>query len=276
MKSARSTILASLLAAATVAACLGGDSGQADAQSMSIGWDRPNGPAAKDFTSGPVDVYIAIQGLTAPVRAMQVHVRITTNYYCGWEPPVPDAWSFAEGGCQSGRACFEPGDFGELRQFANGGGPMRLVDLSRDPLSGRERFVLAEVYRDLFVPQPGETYTFLRLRFDHSFSVEGTSAPPGFCADQNEPMFLVLDGASWLDEFDNEIQFARPYPGEYVIWNPDAPWFSRDRTACAGSDGAPSLFSGGALIAGGQVPPLCEVPVPVVRATWGGLKSAYR
>src|SRR5687767_12832313 len=83
------------------------------APSMHLGWDRPGGSSDKDFTAGPVDLYVTVQGLTAPVKAMQVFVHVTPNI-CPWDTdPVPDAWSFAAGGCQAGRACFEPGNFGE-------------------------------------------------------------------------------------------------------------------------------------------------------------------
>ena len=242
------------------------------APSMHLGWDRPGGPADKDFTAGPVDLYVTVQGLTAPMKAMQVFIRVTPRT-CPWDTDlVPDAWSFATGGCQAGRACFEPGNFGEL---ATGPiGPMRITDLSSDPLGGLERAVLAEVYEDPFVPDPGQTYTVLRLRFDHSFSVDDTVASPGHCAGERRTMRLLVEGGSWFDTDRVEHPFALSQ--DLVWWDqPDGVGFTANRVHCSRSDDPPaSLLSGGAFLAS-TLPP-CEVPVPAVHSTWGRLKSAYR
>ena len=152
------------------------------------------------------------------------------------------------------------------------GVPFRIADLARDSFSGRERAVLAEVYRDPFVGDPAATYTLLRLRFDHTFTVNDTIAPPGWCADRNRTIYLAITRASWLDV--NQVEHPFPYGREFVIWNPDGTSQGRDVVACNPADETPSLLAG--TLSPASTLPECDVPVPAERATWGRLKSAYR
>ena len=92
MPSHRSWIRFTAFTATFLAASLVADPGRSHAQSVSIAWDRPGGPAEKDFTAGPVDLYVTVQGLSAPVKAMQVFVLITTDFFCPVRvDPLPEA-----------------------------------------------------------------------------------------------------------------------------------------------------------------------------------------
>ena len=246
---------------------------------VTLSWDRPAGPgrppiASRSFAGpGPVDLYVSVQGLSTPLQAFQVWLRVDgTNRCFGPVDSLAAAWRFDAGGCQEGRVCFEGEGFRELVDGPLEPGFESLNDLAPIVPGAAFRIGFAEFYPAAVLPDPTAGYTLLRLRFDHGASVLGTTTGSG-CGGAEEEAYVTLYRASFLDATGNEIQWAIG-PFDQIEWR--KPPFATNEIACTESfDEPPSLFARRGDGVNSPIVP-CDLPVPARAMSWGRLKSGYR
>lgn len=246
---------------------------------LDLHWNRPDGHYKRNFEGpGPVDIYVTLRGLREPITAHQIWLTVTWDYWGHTgDKPLPDAWRFDPDGCQAGRACMQTG---QLSPYLSGPPTSEARELGLveyDEGTHRLRVGMAEIYGRTAVLDPESTYTVLRLRFDHSFSVAGDSATSaGSCTGAGEWLHIGFNSArrsSYIDV--NGVEHPFDMGQEFLYWNAP-PWLGA-RTPPSdelAAEGLPDLFSGrsGSLLA----LPRCDVPVPAHATTWGRLKSNYR
>ena len=246
---------------------------------IDLHWDRPDGPYKRPFRPEPVDLYVTLRGQREPIVGLQIWLVVTWDIFR--HPgetgggPLPPAWRFDVAGCQAGRLCLQtrqlaPYLSGPLTGFT----PAEISFVQHEEDPGRLRVVMAERYETAAVLPPEGTFTVLRVRFDHTFSVAADSANPvGTCEGAAEWLHLGITRASYFNPDGVETPLA--IGQEFLYWNPP-PWVGVAATPLGELASVPGFDPWASQ--GEPFPhlPQCDTPVPSRTTTWGRLKSSYR
>jgi len=242
---------------------------------VSIHWGSPDGPMHRGWTGpGPVDVFVVLRGQTEPLIGHRIGVRIASDLPCCHRPPnLRPAWRFDPQGCQANRLCVEHRPFLRFIDGLPGEQHLEFFDLSGD--STFVDILIAEVNLPAVQLDPDSAYVLLRLRFDHSHSVEGNVVGGDQCGGVGDQAVVTLARTSWLTTENVEVQWS---------WGQESAWWEYPGTArteprrlqCQCFAELPPLAMEDFRSVDDGIPQ-CDVPVSTRSATtWGRLKSGYR
>jgi hypothetical protein len=172
---------------------------------------------------------LSVTGLTQPLTVFRVIVV--------FGPSWPDAWRFDDLGCQGSS---------RLTATTTAAGcesvPSLTVTVSMHAGVTEGRFIeISGVAPAGPAPDPSARYALVRLDFDHSASIAGSSAPPGKCAGADFSECFGIESASLNGSFEDPV-----LENGMLTWN------------------VPST------------PGVCPFRVATRAATWGRLKAIYR
>jgi len=217
-----------------------------------LSWDTCD-PWVQDKTfSGPglYRVVESMSGLTDP--NVGTDSQISFPFLFGG---TPDAWRFDANGCQTGTQLSVSGS-GAPGCPAMGSNPQTSYQFSYDTYLGTVSLHLTSSYSE-FTPSPATRYTLWQITFDHSYSSVGPSPPDN----------STCGGAQLSGQLNFDFAQVTPASGPPINLPP--------------CDVHMEGFCGYLTWNGGMLTdhlggPCSPVPVPVLPATWGRLKSLYR
>jgi len=219
---------------------------------VELSWNACS-PIVQDLsttTPGTYSVYVSVRDFDAAHIGYLVEIL-----YGNTNQTVPDAWRFDPAGCQE--STYPPIDFTAPPEVAQacpslltslvGSINITQIGLNLDrpawPATNM-RLVLAIVYRPGSPgADPSKRYFLARIRFDHTKSVVGDSAPWGSCGGLEQSMCFKLGDAQYAGQDDIVRNFGRSTPTPTLSFNSVA--------ACVGA-------------------------TPAHATTWGWIRGAYR
>jgi hypothetical protein len=175
--------------------------------------------------------------------------------------PVPDAWRFDDGGCQTfSRIGLSTAGFSKSCAAFQGGNSLPIASCVLDQY-GQPDLYLADSF-DLFTPNAANRYTAWVVNFDHSFSSVGPTPPfDSTCGGAERCVNLVLTYAHYVTA-DNQTVLMPSCDSDPSF---PAPYWSAVRPGSTSSNSGFALWNGGCLVFDATRP-----------STWGRLKGLYR
>ena len=174
---------------------------------------------------------LSVTGLTQPLTSFLVNIVVAVSQ--------PEAWQFYDFGCQ-GSSRFA------VTTAAPGCASLPGLSLTTYMFPGvtdfRVNIQISGTAPAGPAPDPAARYVLARLDFDHSATVTGPIAPPGYCGAGD---FLQCFGVSYV-YLNGDLLASSALENGTITWN------------------LPST------------PGICPFPVPTKATTWGRLKAIYR